>query len=200
MDNITIKVRPDGLESNPSRGDYYGDAGDRFLRTDWTLPFVRGLMERANEPFFAIELSGLRVQSWDALGLLLPQAHRERGAMRHLSDYEDVYTGRSTPSLWPLYVLTTAPEQYHPALHEAQALPELVTLGANELSDCLDLLAESTTFGERISVGRVIQVCMGTGYTRSCLPTDGSAVLEAQFAELSNGDILVLAGYEWFNK
>lgn len=198
--DILIKVRPDGLEPNENRGDYYGDAGDRFLRTDWTMESIRRLMASANEPFHGVCLARIRTQAWDALEQLLPRSSKEREAMRTMCEYVDAYTGRFTPSLWPLLVLTTAPEQYEPALSATGASVDFVTLDEPELAEYLEEVTTSRSFGERINIGRIAQVCLGTGYSRMCLPSDGSAVIEAQFAELSNGDILLLAGYEWFNK
>lgn len=201
--DITLKVRPDNCfdtEAGAARGDYiYGDKQDCFLRPDWTLAQVRSFINASNEPMVGLSLTQIDLATWDVLESLLPEASKELRLMKSFSEYEDLYTSRFSCALYPMVVLTRDWSQYQTSGKVSKDRVEFSVLDDDELHEMFDRRSKSGSM-DRLDVGRVPQVIMGTGYTRSCMPSDGSAVLEWQFAELTNGDILVLAGYEWFNK
>jgi hypothetical protein len=204
MQPITIKPRPDNVTAvGTDRGDYvYGDAQDRFLRPDWDMDTIKSFISSSNEPIDAISLPALGNLTWDKVSELLPGGEREVKLMRDYSQYEDAYTGRFTDSLYPLLILTRDVTPYRKALQGKESADRIrwATFLSKDVPSLLEDLTESSNTDARVALGRVSQVLIGTGFTRMCLPTDGSAVIEWQFAELSNGDILALAGYEWFNK
>lgn len=197
---ITFKPQHD-LKPCEGRGDYvYGDNQDVFLRVDWSLEQVKSFVRTSNEPFVGLVLSNLRADTWQALALLLGDAaQKELKTMRTHCEYSDYYTNRFSPSLFPVLLLTRNLGAYaRDEGYEPRHL-EFASEAEHKLEQVLADL-QSDEYECRIRLSRIAQVLMGTGYTNSCLPSDGDAIIDWQFAELTNGDILVLAGYEWFNK
>lgn len=197
---ITFKPQHD-LEPLEGRGDYiYGDNQDVFLRIDWSLAQVRAFVRSSNEPFVGLFLSALGADTWKVLDRLFSSAaQRELRTMKAHCEYQDCYTGRFSTSLFPLVLLTRQLSAYaHDEGYEPRHLDYACEAEHNLERELTDL--ENDECSCRIRLSRIAQVLMGTGYTNSCLPSDGDAIIDWQFAELTNGDILVLAGYEWFNQ
>ncbi len=190
-----------GLVPNEDRGDYVlGDAQDKYLRTDWTLDTILSMVRQGNEPMKAIDLSALNPRTWTVLLELLspgtgPMALAD---MKNSALYQCHYTDQRLCSLLPLYLVTLSWEQYvRPG--SAGLDRDSLMYASSELEDGIPF-GTNDQFGDRIGLSRVQQCLLGTGYTMATLPSDGSSVVNYQFAELTNGDILILAGYEWFNK
>lgn len=199
---LTLKLPPLGILALDERGDFpFGDNACLFLRLDWNLEKVLGFFKQLNEPYSALSLAYLGLNAWKTLEKLLPDSGKEVRAMHEKCQYSDCFTDRFCPSMLPLFVVTTDPSQYvdEPRGFGASAI-ERATLDEEALADALKRYTEGASAGATLAPGRIPQVLLGTGYSRSCLPSDGDSRLNWQFSGLSNGDVLVLAGYEWFNK
>ncbi len=201
-DFATIKAQNGlGIVPHEDRGDYVlGDAQDKYLRTDWKLDTIISMVRQGNEPMKAVDLSALGAQTWKVLLEMLspgtgPMALAD---MKNSALYTCHYTGQKMCSLLPLYLVTLSWEQYvRPGTRGLDR--DSLQYASSELEDGIPF-GTNDQFGDRIGVSRINQCLLGTGYTQATLPSDGDAVIEWQFAELTNGDILMLAGYEWFNK
>ncbi len=195
---VTLKPRPADVPKDAGvRGDYlYGEDQAEYLRPDWLLVTVEEHVRAANEPLQGIALRRLSSSTWGVLEELLPQGLEEVQRMRGNAAYEDVYTQHTTTSLYPLLIVTPDAQQYPDVNNQL----EFATLDTTELLEYLPQLVDKKTHDCGVALGRIEQVLLGSGYTQMCLPSDGSACIELQFAEFTNGDILVLAGFEWFNK
>ena len=203
MNPITLLPTPAHLEANPSRGDYiYGESQGEFLRTDWTLEqvlattgardFVQGL------PLGAI--SKCSDYGWGALRLLLPEDSVNVAAMKGGCVYDDVVTGHRAMGLVPLYLLTTNVDAY--AHDKGFSMNRLRSVAdrQDDVEDYFDGHKKHRAYLEELALSRIEQVLLGSGYTDFTLPSDGSVGVSWQFVALSNGDVLLLAGLEWFNK
>lgn len=199
---LTLKLPPGNLVAPEDRGDYpFGDNAPLFLRVDWTLKQTMSFFQRLNEPYSALYLPYLVSKPWDALEKLLPDGTKEVRAMHEKCQYKDYYTERFSSALLPLMVLTVDPDQY---VDETRGLGAedlaRATMDEAECSERLEQYHQLVPAGSELNPGRVAQVLMGSGYSLTCMPLDGTSVLRWQFSELTNGDVLLLAGYEWHNK
>lgn len=187
------------------RGDYpHGSKPTKYLRPDWTLPHVLGLVRASNEPLVGLPLRALGADTWMVLKRLMgADAAAVPDALLDMEEglaYVDVFTDRQAYAAFPLYVLTRDTDQYAQPSRgvTAERLAAIACTG-EELTARLSALDQDADWEVRVKVDRVTQVLMGTGFMTEYLPADGSVILDWQFAEFSNGDILILAGYEWFN-
>lgn len=195
MTSTTVKAQA-GVTADPSRGTYVlGSAQAKYLRTDWTLERLRSMVAQNNEPLSLLYLPGVAQRTWGALSAMLhePVALLD---MQNSAKYTCEYLRQETPSLMPLYLLTADLEQY--AHDKSYSLDRLMRACLNpSAAGWLNNPLDSTN---TMNVPHIQSVMMGTGHTADLLPSDGTAIKCAQFAELTNGDILVLAGFEWFEK
>lgn len=196
---LTLKLPPAEMTVSEDRGDYvFGDMPTLFLRLDWTLDKALGFFQQLNEPFSALYLSYLSTKPWSALEQLLCEGTKEVRAMKANCQYSDSYSERYSPSLLPLFILTVDPDQYvKPGQgFDRQAIGR-ATLDEDEFRTKLAPYREQLPAGSDVNPGRIAQVMLGSGYSFSHSLADGTSVLRWQFSELTNGDVLVLAGYEW---
>lgn len=198
---LTLKLAPQDAEIEENRGDYaYGNNPTLFLRVDWSYEQLLTLLKCGNEPMFGLWLSSVSQDTWSALKKLLPSGGKELGVLKDRCEYNDVFTQRFTPSLLPLLIISLGFEQY--TLEDGRKAHEVYGWAIEEERELLASLKARKEDGDETSnlgLSRIEQVLLGTGHTQARLPSDGTAGVNWQFAELTNGDILVLAGYEWFN-
>lgn len=199
---LTLKLPPSDLDIEENRGDYaHGSNSARFLRTDWSYEQLLTFLRSGNEPMYGLWLDRVSQDTWSAVNKLLPGAKKELAAFKDQCEYEDVFTGRFTPSLLPLMLISLGFEQY--TLEDGRKAHEVYEWAIEEEREMLASLKARKDEGNltaNLGLSRIEQVLLGTGHTKALLPSDGTVGVNWQFAELTNGDILVLAGYEWFNK
>jgi hypothetical protein len=200
------------LEAPPAPQDARGErvlgkpALDRFLRRDWALDDVDRWIRHSNAPTEALHLADIALRPWDALKQLLPSvvsgsAGFDVVALRTFSEYADVYTGHAACALLPLMLLCQDAGSYAPT--DSALRPTI--LAARRVGETLDELAGSYKGKEDPSprkapaLARVLQVQLGSGYQTERSLQEGDSCLAWQFIELVNGDLLLLAGYEWFS-
>ncbi len=197
----TLKVKPDNVTALPGRGDYvFGDNQELFLRPDWDFKTVLRFFEQLNEPLQVLDVRLLERQPWNALRKVVKDGLFEVRAMQDKADYLDCYTELHTPSLLPQFLLSTDTGQYAHAEGYTAGQLEMATLEESEFKAVVGSYDNQAAWGPPLVPGRVQQVLIGTGYSRSFLPTDGDSHLAWQFTELTNGDVVMSLGYEWFNK
>lgn len=107
--------------------------------------------------------------------------------------YEDVYVGGPHCGVVPTILWTHDPQQYADNL--------LKTEHRLDVEYVLD-----TEWHERLKyssikeLNPIHQAMMGSGYTISCLASDGEAKQHFGIMTLDNNDLLLVAYWQWFNK
>lgn len=199
---VTLKPLPDDRpEPHASRGArVLGEAGvDAFFRRDWTMASFRRFLANSNEPMEALDVSSIAMTPWTGLKQLLRNDNHEAELLAEFVQYKDAYTEQFTCSAVPLVLFCANAQAYVGPDHPLPWLLSTARFGADALDELmLRFTAEHDDSWSEPRLDRILQVLLGTGYSRSHLPAAGDSRLTWQFVELTNGDVLLLAGYEWF--
>ena len=112
--------------------------------------------------------------------------------MRRNSQYECPLTDRDYWAAMPRRIYTDDIRRY------VHAVPSWMEKMAQDMSWVRDIAMRD--IGENPKPDRVETCMLGPGYTDFILPCDGHSSIVENMVELSNGDQLVVAHHEWYNK
>lgn len=165
---------------------YKPDIGDVLWEAKEWLAEIAPLLWDSDR-WDAIYLELIHKNPWQALRDIAVHAEQLISG----SSYCCPYTGYGHFGIVPNAILSKNPEQYRKQLVKTRG-PDLAMLdfdwvrkmcacSANEPSDIQKLL-------------------LGSGYTGGTLPCDGSGEIQVGYVCLSNGDMLRVHFWEWYNK